>query len=121
MIKHNNADINAGLLCRFGYFGREEKAAVRLFLCKVSGCLTNNQIYTSVSGEDLVAVNARDVAGVQMFHQVILISSVNEPLSRGLLEKVSQLAGCGLRIGEQQKGLDVERLSNPVNKAAAVT
>lgn len=44
------------------------------------------------------------------FDQVILISSVNEPLSRGLLEKVSQQAGCGLRIAEQQKGFDVERL-----------
>lgn len=64
--KHNNADINAALFCRFGYFGREEKAAVRLFLCKVSGCLTSSKIYMSVSGEDLVAINARDVAGVQM-------------------------------------------------------
>lgn len=67
--KHNNEDINAALFCRFGYFGQEEKAAVRLFLCNVSGCLTNCQIYTSVSGEDLVAINARDVAGIQMLQR----------------------------------------------------
>uniref|UniRef100_A0A671SHD0 N-acylneuraminate cytidylyltransferase-like n=1 Tax=Sinocyclocheilus anshuiensis TaxID=1608454 RepID=A0A671SHD0_9TELE len=99
---------------RFGYFGREENAAVRLFLCKVSGCLTNGQIFTSVSGEDHVAINARDVAGIQMLQreniEVILMSCVNEPLSRGLLEKVAQLAGCGLWFGEQLNGLEVERL-----------
>uniref|UniRef100_A0A673IQ05 N-acylneuraminate cytidylyltransferase n=1 Tax=Sinocyclocheilus rhinocerous TaxID=307959 RepID=A0A673IQ05_9TELE len=54
---------------RFGYFGREENVAVRLFLCKVSGCLTNGQIFTSVSGEDHVAINARDVAGIQMLQR----------------------------------------------------
>uniref|UniRef100_A0A8C2FZX0 N-acylneuraminate cytidylyltransferase n=1 Tax=Cyprinus carpio TaxID=7962 RepID=A0A8C2FZX0_CYPCA len=54
---------------RFGNFGREEKAAVRLFLCKVSGCLTNRQIFTSVSGEDHMAINARDVAGIQMLQK----------------------------------------------------
>jgi len=44
------------------------------------------------------------------FHQVILISSVNELLSRALLEKVSQRVGCVLGIVDQQKGLDVKRL-----------
>ncbi|XP_052399634.1 N-acylneuraminate cytidylyltransferase B-like [Carassius gibelio] len=99
---------------RFGYFGREEKAVVRLFLCKVSGCLTNGQIFTSVSGEDHVAINARDVAGIQMLQrdniEVILMTSVNELLSRALLEKVAQLAGCGLRFGEQLDGLEVQWL-----------
>uniref|UniRef100_A0A8C2A0W6 N-acylneuraminate cytidylyltransferase n=1 Tax=Cyprinus carpio TaxID=7962 RepID=A0A8C2A0W6_CYPCA len=73
---------------RFGYFGREEKAAVRLFLCKVSGCLTNGQIFTSVC----------------------LISNMNEPLSKGLLEKVAQLTGCRLQFGEQQNGFEMEQL-----------
>uniref|UniRef100_A0A8C2A0X1 N-acylneuraminate cytidylyltransferase n=1 Tax=Cyprinus carpio TaxID=7962 RepID=A0A8C2A0X1_CYPCA len=41
---------------RFGYFGREEKAAVRLFLCKVSGCLTNGQIFTSVSACKIIRI-----------------------------------------------------------------
>ncbi|XP_052399635.1 N-acylneuraminate cytidylyltransferase B-like [Carassius gibelio] len=99
---------------RFGYFGREEKAAVRLFLCKVSGCLTNGQIFTSVSGEDHVAINARDVAGIQMLQrdniEVILISNINEPLSRGLLEKVAQLIGCGLQFVEHQNGFEMEML-----------
>ncbi|KAL0155319.1 hypothetical protein M9458_049582, partial [Cirrhinus mrigala] len=54
---------------RYGYFGQEENASVKLFLCKVSGCLTNGRIYTSVSGEDLVAINARDVAGIQMLQK----------------------------------------------------
>ncbi|KAF4101601.1 N-acylneuraminate cytidylyltransferase B-like [Onychostoma macrolepis] len=99
---------------RFGYFGREENTAVRLFLCTVSGCLTNGQIYASVSGEDLVAINARDVAGIQMLQreniEVILMSSVNVPLSRSLLEKVAQHAGCGLWFGKQLNGLEVEWL-----------
>ncbi|KAG1928974.1 N-acylneuraminate cytidylyltransferase [Pimephales promelas] len=102
MLPEHSVDIDVDIdwpvaeqrVLRFGYFGREEKVAVRLFLCKVSGCLTSSQIYTSVSGEDLVAINARDVAGVQMLKrediEVILISSVNELLSRALLEKVSQ-------------------------------
>ncbi|XDV53400.1 hypothetical protein PO909_021909 [Leuciscus waleckii] len=127
MLPEHSVDIDVDIdwpvaeqrVLRFGYFGREEKAAVRLFLCKVSGCLTSSKIYMSVSGEDLVAFSARDVAGVQMLKrediEVILISSVNEPLSRGLLEKVSQQAGCGLRIGEQQKGFDVERLMKEKN------
>lgn len=67
--KSINEDRNAALFCRFGYFGREDKAAVRLFLCKVSGCLTNGQIFTSVSGEDHMAINARDVAGIQMLQR----------------------------------------------------
>ncbi|XP_039521989.1 N-acylneuraminate cytidylyltransferase B [Pimephales promelas] len=122
MLPEHSVDIDVDIdwpvaeqrVLRFGYFGREEKAAVRLFLCKVSGCLTSSQIYTSVSGEDLVAINARDVAGVQMLKrediEVILISSVNELLSRALLEKVSQRVGCVLGIVDQQKGLDVKRL-----------
>ncbi|XP_077066249.1 N-acylneuraminate cytidylyltransferase B-like isoform X2 [Siphateles boraxobius] len=122
MLPEHSVDIDVDIdwpvaeqrVLRFGYFGREEIAAVKLFLCKVSGCLTNSQIYMSVSGEDLVAINARDVAGIQMLKRedikVILISSVNEPISRSLLKKVSQQAGCGLRIGEQQKGFDVETL-----------
>ncbi|XP_048015344.1 N-acylneuraminate cytidylyltransferase B-like isoform X1 [Megalobrama amblycephala] len=127
MLPEHSVDIDVDIdwpvaeqrVLRFGYFGQEEKAAIRLFLCNVSGCLTNCQIYTSVSGEDLVAINARDVAGIQMLQrediEVILISSVNEPLSRGLLEKVAQQARCGLRIGEQQKGLEVERLMREKN------
>ncbi|XP_056307814.1 N-acylneuraminate cytidylyltransferase B [Danio aesculapii] len=99
---------------RFGYFGREENAAIQLFLCKVSGCLTNGQIYMSVSGEDLVTINARDVAGIQMLQkeniEVILISSANESLSRGVLEKVSQRAGCGLSFTEQRNALDLQKL-----------
>uniref|UniRef100_A0A8C2G433 N-acylneuraminate cytidylyltransferase n=1 Tax=Cyprinus carpio TaxID=7962 RepID=A0A8C2G433_CYPCA len=104
---------------RFGYFGREEKAAVRLFLCKVSGCLTNGQIFTSVSGEDHVAINARDVAGIQMLQreniEVFLISNMNELLSKGLLEKVAQLTGCRLQFGEQQNGFEMEQLMKEKN------
>lgn len=64
-----NENINAAIFCRYGYFGQEENAPVKLFLCKVSGCLTNGRIYTSVSGEDLVSINARDVAGIQMLQK----------------------------------------------------
>uniref|UniRef100_A0A8C2DEN0 N-acylneuraminate cytidylyltransferase n=1 Tax=Cyprinus carpio TaxID=7962 RepID=A0A8C2DEN0_CYPCA len=105
---------NMQRVLRFGYFGREEKAAVRLFLCKVSGCLTNGQIFTSVSGEDHVAINARDVAGIQMLQreniEVFLISNMNELLSKGLLEKVAQLTCCRLQFGEQQNGFEMEQL-----------
>ncbi|XP_048015197.1 N-acylneuraminate cytidylyltransferase B-like [Megalobrama amblycephala] len=77
MLPEHSVDIDVDIdwpvaeqrVLRFGYFGQEEKAAIRLFLCNVSGCLTNCQIYTSVSGEDLVAINARDVAGIQMLQR----------------------------------------------------
>ncbi|TRY97046.1 hypothetical protein DNTS_001455 [Danionella cerebrum] len=104
---------------RFGYFGREESSEIRLLLCKVSGCLTNSQIYMSVSGEDLVTINARDVAGIQMLQreniEVLLISSGQEPLSRGVLEKVSQRAGCGLRFIQELRACQVEHLIQEKN------
>uniref|UniRef100_A0A671SGV1 N-acylneuraminate cytidylyltransferase n=1 Tax=Sinocyclocheilus anshuiensis TaxID=1608454 RepID=A0A671SGV1_9TELE len=85
---------------RFGYFGREENAAVRLFLCKVSGCLTNGQLR-----------NKFRQRGKKVRREgVFLISNVNEPLSKGLLEKVAQLTGCGLQFGEQQNGFEMEQL-----------
>lgn len=37
------------------------------------------------------------------------MSSVNRLLSRGLLKKVAQQAGCGLWFGKQLKGSEMER------------
>ncbi|XP_016339573.1 N-acylneuraminate cytidylyltransferase-like, partial [Sinocyclocheilus anshuiensis] len=129
---------------RFGYFGREENAAVRLFLCKVSGCQlgnfleeldvllsnfpedgnqldliytrycsTDNTLVTPLHTSDHFLITSNLTLTPDTAHtplQVFLISNVNEPLSKGLLEKVAQLTGCGLQFGEQQNGFEMEQL-----------
>lgn len=51
---------------RFGYFGRDKAAVFRLLICSVSGCLTDGQIYMSVSGEELVSTNAQDLSAIRL-------------------------------------------------------
>lgn len=55
--------------CRFGYFGQKKNAQIRLFLCSVSGCLTNGQIFVSVSGQEFVAINGQDLTGIRMLKE----------------------------------------------------
>ncbi|XP_065147479.1 N-acylneuraminate cytidylyltransferase B-like [Paramisgurnus dabryanus] len=85
-------------ILRFGYFGEKKKTDIRLFLCSVSGCLTNGQIHVSVSGEQFVGINSRDLAGIRILQrediEVILISNVNETVSKDLLETISKQTGC---------------------------
>lgn len=51
---------------RFGYFGRDKPAVFRLLFCSVSGCLTDGQVYMSVSGEELVSINAQDLSAIRL-------------------------------------------------------
>ncbi len=51
---------------RFGYFGKDKPEAVKLLLCNLSGCLTDGQIYISANGEEMVSINTRDQAGIDM-------------------------------------------------------
>lgn len=39
---------------------------VRLFFCRVSGCLTEGRIFVSASGEEMVSINTRDTMGIRM-------------------------------------------------------
>nr|XP_055047599.1 N-acylneuraminate cytidylyltransferase B-like [Misgurnus anguillicaudatus] len=97
-------------ILRFGYFGEKKKTEIRLFLCSVSGCLTNGQIYVSVSGEQFVAINGRDLAGIRMLQrediEVILISNVNEMVSKDLLKTISKQTGCHIRLVMEKKDLE---------------
>lgn len=54
------------LFGRFGYFGRDESRVIKLLFCSVSGCLTDGQIYMSVSGEELVSTNTQDLSAVHL-------------------------------------------------------
>lgn len=51
---------------RYGYFGQMMPVEVRLFFCRVSGCLTEGQIFVSASGEEMVSINTRDTMGIRM-------------------------------------------------------
>ncbi|XP_055062917.1 N-acylneuraminate cytidylyltransferase B-like [Misgurnus anguillicaudatus] len=118
MLPEHSVDIDVDIdwpvaeqrVLRFGYFGEKKKTEVRLFLCRVSGCLTNGQIYMSVSGEQFVAINGRDLAGIRMLQKedikVILISSVNETVSKALLKTISQQTGCDIKLDMEKKDLE---------------
>ncbi|XP_051975457.1 N-acylneuraminate cytidylyltransferase B [Xyrauchen texanus] len=122
MLPEHSVDIDVDIdwpvaeqrVLRFGYFGREITPEISLFLCNVSGCLTNGQIYTSVSGQEIVAINARDLTGIQMLRrqdiEVILVSNIEDPVPRALLEKIAQQTGCCFKFGMKQKVLEVEHL-----------
>ncbi|XP_056091725.1 N-acylneuraminate cytidylyltransferase A [Rhinichthys klamathensis goyatoka] len=81
---------------RFGYFGKDKPEVVKLLLCDVSGCLTDGQIYISANGDDLVSINTRDQAGINMLMKegvkVILIEQ--NPITKTLAKKISQRMGC---------------------------
>lgn len=59
-------DVSLLFFGRFGYFGRDKPAVFRLLLCSVSGCLTDGQVYMSVSGEELVSTNAQDLNAIRL-------------------------------------------------------
>lgn len=54
---------------RYGYFGRETPEVVSLVFFKVSGCLTEGQIFLSASGEEMVSINTRDTMGIRMLQK----------------------------------------------------
>ncbi|KAM9440352.1 N-acylneuraminate cytidylyltransferase B-like [Clarias gariepinus] len=122
MLPEHSVDIDVDIdwpiaeerVLRFGYFGRDKPAAFRLLLCSVSGCLTDGQIYMSVSGEELVSTNAQDLSAIRLLQseniEVILISSSSDPVSEALSEKLAQRAGCVLHYRVENKQSEVESL-----------
>uniref|UniRef100_A0A4W4GGW8 N-acylneuraminate cytidylyltransferase n=1 Tax=Electrophorus electricus TaxID=8005 RepID=A0A4W4GGW8_ELEEL len=122
MLPEHSVDIDVDIdwpvaeerVLRFGYFGQNKPAHFRLLLCSVSGCLTDGQMYTSASGEELVSTNTRDLTAIGMLQrektEVILMSSSDDPVSRTLAEKLSQQAGCTLRYMVEHKQAEVECL-----------
>ncbi|XP_041842677.1 N-acylneuraminate cytidylyltransferase-like isoform X2 [Melanotaenia boesemani] len=90
---------------RYGYFGRITPEVVRLMLCKVWGCLTDGRIYLSVSQEEMLSINARDVTGLRLLQkenvEVLLLTSSLDPLAESLAIKLSQRTGCEMmQVGE---------------------
>ncbi|XP_016344261.1 N-acylneuraminate cytidylyltransferase-like isoform X2 [Sinocyclocheilus anshuiensis] len=83
---------------RFGYFGKDKPEVVRLLLCNVSGCLTDGQIYISANGEEMVSINTRDQAGIDMLkkEEVKVILIEKDPITNALADKLSQRMGCPL-------------------------
>ncbi|KAK1789666.1 hypothetical protein P4O66_015562 [Electrophorus voltai] len=77
MLPEHSVDIDVDIdwpvaeerVLRFGYFGQNKPAHFRLLLCSVSGCLTDGQMYTSASGEELVSTNTRDLTAIGMLQR----------------------------------------------------
>ncbi|MCJ8748342.1 hypothetical protein PDJAM_G00163920 [Pangasius djambal] len=122
MLPEHSVDIDVDIdwpvaaerVLRFGYMGRNKPTVFRLMLCSMSGCLTDGQIYMSVSGEELVSTNAQDLSAIPLLQsekiEVILISSSNDPMSEVLSKKLAQRAGCLLRYRVENKISEVESL-----------
>ncbi|KAI4903963.1 hypothetical protein NFI96_026413, partial [Prochilodus magdalenae] len=122
MLPEHSVDIDVDIdwpvaeerVLRFGYFGLEKPGEFRLLLCSLSGCLTDGKIYISVSGEELVSTNHRDLTAIHMLQsentEVILIASSNDSVPKALAEKLAQRAGCTLMYGVEHKLPEVERL-----------
>uniref|UniRef100_A0A673K6R8 N-acylneuraminate cytidylyltransferase n=1 Tax=Sinocyclocheilus rhinocerous TaxID=307959 RepID=A0A673K6R8_9TELE len=83
---------------RFGYFGKDKPEVVRLLLCNVSGCLTDGQIHISANGEEMVSINTRDQAGIDLLkkEEVKVILIEKDPITKALADKLSQRMGCPL-------------------------
>uniref|UniRef100_A0A3B5AK03 N-acylneuraminate cytidylyltransferase n=1 Tax=Stegastes partitus TaxID=144197 RepID=A0A3B5AK03_9TELE len=83
---------------RYGYFGRDTPEVVRLMFCNVSGCLTEGRIFLSVSGEDMVSISTKDMAGIRMLQredvEVVLLTSSDDPVTHSLADKLTKTTGC---------------------------
>lgn len=97
---------------RFGYFGKDKPEVVRLLLCNVSGCLTDGQIHTSASGEEMVSINIRDQIGISMLKKegvkVILLETY--PIAKALAVRLSERMGCPLKQDMDDKLKQVEKI-----------
>ncbi|KAJ8249778.1 hypothetical protein COCON_G00229940 [Conger conger] len=85
---------------RYGYFGTDKLEAIKLLLCKVSGGLTDGQVYLTTGGEEMVSINTRDTTGIVMLQregvEVMLLCSSETPVSSSLAERLSKRTGCEL-------------------------
>ncbi|XP_051547396.1 N-acylneuraminate cytidylyltransferase A-like [Myxocyprinus asiaticus] len=99
---------------RFGYFGKDKPEVVKLLLCNMSGCLTDGQIYLSVSEEEMVSINSRDQSGIKMLMRegvkVILMSSKENSIPKTLADKLSKRMGCPVLHGVDDKLKEVKKL-----------
>ncbi|XP_056140920.1 N-acylneuraminate cytidylyltransferase A [Lampris incognitus] len=106
---------------RYGYFGRDKPEVVQIFLCNVSGCLTDGQIFMSLSGEEMVSVNTRDITGIRMLKkegvEVVLLTTSEDSTTKTLFDKLALKIGCQVKqtrlelVGEvkkilKERGLD---------------
>ncbi|KAM3867650.1 N-acylneuraminate cytidylyltransferase A [Diretmus argenteus] len=105
---------------RYGYFGLDKPEVVRLMLCNVSGCLTDGQVFFSVSGEEMVSINTRDTMGIRMLKregvEVVLLTSSEDPMTKALSDKLTQRTGCQVRqmgvelLGDVKEMMEQRRL-----------
>ncbi|XP_062374672.1 N-acylneuraminate cytidylyltransferase A [Sardina pilchardus] len=99
---------------RYGYFGKDKPEVVRLLLCNLSGCLTDGQIYVSSEGLEMVSLNTRDNMGIRMLQkegvEVIVISSIDNPIPKVMVEKLSKQIGCEIRHNVEDKLSEVVKL-----------
>ncbi|RXN36085.1 N-acylneuraminate cytidylyltransferase-like protein [Labeo rohita] len=92
---------------KYGYFGKDKPQFVKLLLCNVSGCLTDGQIYMTAKGDEMVSINTRDQAGIDMLKKedvkVILIE--NDPNTKALAKKLAKRMKCQLLqdVGDKLK------------------
>ncbi|XP_034713067.1 N-acylneuraminate cytidylyltransferase A [Etheostoma cragini] len=91
---------------RYGYFGRATPEVVRLMFCNVSGCLTDGRISLSVSGEEMVSINARDTSGIRMLQgedmEVVLLTSALDPVAQSLADSLAKRTGCEvMQVGKE--------------------
>ncbi|KAI5089038.1 N-acylneuraminate cytidylyltransferase B, partial [Silurus meridionalis] len=122
MLPEHSVDIDVDIdwpvaaerVLRFGYFGQDKPSVFKLLFCSVSGCLTDGQIYMSISEEEMVSTNAQDLSTIRLLQnenmEVILISSCDDPVSERLSEKLAQRAGCVLRYRVKNKRSEVKSL-----------
>ncbi|KAL1275749.1 hypothetical protein QQF64_035372, partial [Cirrhinus molitorella] len=97
---------------RYGYFGKDKPEVVKLLFCNVSGCLTDGQIYMSANGEEMVSINTRDQAGIEMLKkgdvEVILIEK--DSITEALAAKLSKRMSCELLHNMDDKLKKVQEL-----------
>ncbi|XP_060758901.1 N-acylneuraminate cytidylyltransferase A [Neoarius graeffei] len=122
MLPEHSVDIDVDIdwpvaeqrVLRFGYFGKHNPEQVCLLLCNVSGCLTDGQVYLSKSGDEILSISSRDLAGIRMLQEekmeVILISSSDSPVPDVFAEQLSQKTGCEIWHLKEEKQVELERL-----------
>ncbi|TWW63579.1 N-acylneuraminate cytidylyltransferase A [Takifugu flavidus] len=83
---------------RYGYFGRVTPEVVRLMFCRVSGCLTDGQIFVSAKGAEMVSFNIRDITGIRMLQEekveVVLLTSTEDPVVQAPADNLAKSLGC---------------------------
>ncbi|XP_043093470.1 N-acylneuraminate cytidylyltransferase A [Puntigrus tetrazona] len=97
---------------RFGYFGKDKPEAVKLLLCNLSGCLTDGQICISANGEEMVSINTKDQAGINMLKKqnVKVILLEQDPITNALADKLEKRMSCTILQNVDDKLKKVQEL-----------